>query len=411
MLAEKLYERAKAENGNIICFSSAPGRADFLNTHQDYKMLPVVPVAIEKRTFVVCSKLDKPGVVRVKSLTLEREGVDSEDVFQSDDVKLIEGKWFGNYFRSIHMLFSKKYGMLKTGLSIYVDSEVPVASGLASSAALHVSLAAMYAKLLNLNMSRMELAELAYEAEHNVMAIPCGRLDQYASSYGGVIKLDFKPAINVEEFDGSGLIFVIADSGIRHSTAEIHPVRQSELNMAIRMLRESKIPKPLSKMLDGDYASIEWRLLEENALGDYLSTLPQRLANRIIFTLRMQKSTEAALEILKYRKVRKTSWNRLGLKYTEDWLEALGEIVNMQHILLRDLYEVSHPKLEEMRNAALEAGALGVKISGAGMGGSLLALVKTLRDAAMVENTLINSGASSVFTTGVGKGVSAEMWY
>jgi len=69
-----VFERAWAENGNIICFSSAPGRADFLNTHQDYKMLPVVPAAIEKMTFIACSRLSQPGVVKVKSLTLEREG-------------------------------------------------------------------------------------------------------------------------------------------------------------------------------------------------------------------------------------------------------------------------------------------------------------------------------------------------
>ncbi|MEM1557652.1 MAG: galactokinase family protein [Thermoproteota archaeon] len=409
MLAEELCERAKAENKNVICFSSAPGRADFLNTHQDYKMLPVVPVAIEKRTFVICSKLDKPGIIRVKSLTLEREGVENEDVFQSEDVKLVEGKWFGNYFRSIHILFSKRYEKLRTGIAIYVDSEVPVASGLASSAALQVSLAAMYAKLLGLSLSKMELAELAYEAEHNIMGVPCGRLDQYSSSYGGVIKLDFKPAISVEEFDGSGLIFVIADSGVRHSTAEIHPVRQSELNTAIKMLRESKVPEPLLKMLDGDYATVEWKLLEEGSLRKYLSTLPQSLANRIIFTLRMQNSTETALEILKCRRVKKGSLYKMGLKPTDNWMEALGEIVNMQHVLLRDFYEVSHPKLEKMRDAALEAGALGVKISGAGMGGSLLALVKRPEDATNVEKAFANAGASSVFTTGVGEGVSSTL--
>ncbi|MHA1711639.1 MAG: hypothetical protein ACTSUS_06205, partial [Candidatus Freyarchaeota archaeon] len=55
-------------------------------------------------------------------------------------------------------------------------------------------------------------------------------------------------------------------------------------------------------------------------------------------------------------------------------MEALGEIINYQHELLRDLYEVSHPKLEEVRNAALRAGAYGAKLSGAGMGGSIISL-------------------------------------
>jgi len=402
-----VFERAWAEHGNIICLSSAPGRADFLSTHQDYKMLPVVPVAIEKRTFVACSRLNESGVVKVKSLTLEREGAESEDFFKLGELELQRGKWFGDYFRSIHKLVSERYGGIEKGLAIYVDSEVPVASGLASSAALQVSLAAMYSKILGLGLSRMELAELAYEAERDVMGIPCGRLDQYAASYGGIVKLDFKPSISVEEFNGGGILFVIADSGIRHSTAEIHPVRQNEINTALKMLREASAS--LRGMLEGDYSSVDWRLLNEENLKDYLSMLPSRLASRITFTLRMQASTEVALRILKYRSVRRLYLERLGLKPVEDWLYALGEIVNLQHVLLRDLYEVSHEKLEAMRGSALEAGALGVKISGAGMGGSLLALIRSMDDAPKVEEAFRRAGAQKVFTTGVGPGASATL--
>ncbi|MEM3712972.1 MAG: galactokinase family protein [Thermoproteota archaeon] len=406
-LVKRLCERARIENGNVLCLSSAPARVDFLNTHQDYKMLPVVPVAIEKRTFTVCSRINEPDTVKVKSLNLEREGLDSEDVFRSSNVELREGKWFGNYFRSMHLLISKKYGRIDFGLAIYVDSEIPIASGLASSAALHVSLAAMYGELLSLGLSKMELAELAYEAEHDIMGIPCGRLDQYASSYGGVIKIEFKPVVSIEKFDGRGISFVVADSGIRHSTAEIHPVRQGELNTAIKILREASIPETLRKILSGDYANVEWGLLKEEDLENYLNVLPQKLADRILFTLRMQKTTETALEILKYRRVRKTDLDGLGLRPTEDWLEALGEIVNMQHVFLRDLYEVSHPKLEKMRDAALEAGALGVKISGAGMGGSLLALLREDKDTSRVEKAFIDAGATNVFATGIGEGASS----
>jgi len=406
---KRVCERARSENGNMLCVSSAPGRVDFLNTHQDYKMLPVVPAAIERRTFVACSKLDRLGVIRVTSLTLEREGVESKDVFPTDEAELMEGKWFGNYFRSIHRLISDRYGRIEPGLAIYVDSEVPVASGLASSAALHVSLAAMYSSLLKLGLNSMQLAELAYEAEHNTMGIPCGRLDQYAAAYGGIIRLDFEPSISVEEFDGSGILFIVADSGVRHSTAEIHPVRQSELNAAVKMLREASPPEPLLKMLQGNYESVKWRALREEDLKDFLSVLPSKLSDRIVFTLRMQSSTEMALQILKYRVTVKSGLEKLGLKPVEDWLEALGEIVNLQHVLLRDFYEVSHPKLEDMRDAALESGAIGVKISGAGMGGSLLAIVRSLSEAPRVEEAFRKAGAQSVFATSVGSGVSATL--
>ncbi|MGQ9479086.1 MAG: GHMP family kinase ATP-binding protein [Thermoproteota archaeon] len=405
---KRLLKRAVHENGNVACLASAPGRVDFLNTHQDYKMLPVVPAAIERRTFVVCSISNRPNIVTVKSLSLEREGLESIDQFLSDSAETLSGKWFGDYFRSIHMLISKRYGMTSSGLAIYVDSEVPVASGLASSAALQISLVMMYCSMLKLSLDRMTVAEIAYSAEHDVMGIPCGRLDQYASSYGGIIRLGFRPRISVEKFDGSGIRFVIADSGIRHSTSEIHPVRQAELNEAIRMLREASGSSPISKMLDGDFATVLWEMLREEDLKNLLSLIPTRLANRVLFTLRMQESTEAALQILKYRDASKAGLERLGLKKRDNWLEALGEIVNLQHIMLRDLYEVSHPKLESMREAALEAGALGVKISGAGMGGSLLALVSEA-DTGRVEEAFREAGARDVFTTGIGQGASATI--
>ncbi len=75
---------------------SAPGRADFLNTHQDYKGLPVVPIAINLRTYIsAIRELDHE--FRVKSLNLKREGLKYVDVFNIHDVRLVWGGWFGDY--------------------------------------------------------------------------------------------------------------------------------------------------------------------------------------------------------------------------------------------------------------------------------------------------------------------------
>jgi galactokinase len=65
---------------NRWVIASSPGRADFLNTHQDYKLLPVVPVALELRTYVAGGIIDGNDV-SVKSLTMKRAGEDGEDRF------------------------------------------------------------------------------------------------------------------------------------------------------------------------------------------------------------------------------------------------------------------------------------------------------------------------------------------
>ena len=78
---------------------SAPGRADFLNTHQDYKGLPVVPIALNLRT-KIRGTATNTGKVRVKSKNLEQEGQDALDEFSIKDIEYREKGWFGNYIRA-----------------------------------------------------------------------------------------------------------------------------------------------------------------------------------------------------------------------------------------------------------------------------------------------------------------------
>jgi len=63
---------------------SSPGRADFLNTHQDYKGLPVVPVAIDLRMYL-SAKPTGGGVFRIKSLDLEKHGEPATDSFETGE--------------------------------------------------------------------------------------------------------------------------------------------------------------------------------------------------------------------------------------------------------------------------------------------------------------------------------------
>ena len=212
---------------------SAPGRADFLNTHQDYKGLPVVPVAIDLRTRCWGRRL--AGRFRIKSLNLEELGEPCVDEFEVR-VNQMEPGWFGNYFRGIVNVLLK-HGYKIDGMEVTVRSEVPVGSGLSSSAALEVSFLKLLDATYGLGLSKRELAELAFEAENREVGVPCGRLDQYGCTFGGMIKLECRPPYRVEELPAQGLIFAIIDSGIRHSTADIHPIRQRELNEGLKALR------------------------------------------------------------------------------------------------------------------------------------------------------------------------------
>lgn len=345
-----------------MIIASAPGRVDLFNTHQDYKGLPVVPAAINLRTQVE-GELRMGDLIKVTSVNMGEE----VELRVTDELKV--GSWSSYVLAALKALTRRGYYI--GGAELTIRSNVPIGSGLASSAALLVAVINWFNKAYGLGLSRRDLAELAYEAEHDIMGVPCGRLDQYSSSYGGLIILETRPPYRVEELGVKELDFVVVDSGVRHSTMNVHTVRQRELREALNMLKEA-MPREywaeLSKPLD----EINWDLLTTVA-KDYLSTLDDTHRRRLEFTILMNESTRRAVAELRKGNPDKAT---------------LGKIMNEQHELLRDLYEVSIPELEEIKRVLDSNGALGSKISGAGMGGSMVALVNSREDARRILDAI-----------------------
>lgn len=408
-IREKLCEFIDPSQRADAMLASAPGRADFLNTHQDYKGLPVVPVAVRLRCYAAGS-LNGTNDIRFASVNLREKSQDFRDEFSLDNVVLRGGGWFGDYVRAIFSFLQK--GARKTaGMDIAVWSDVPIGSGLSSSASLEVSVVQLASTCLGYELDRRELAETAYGAEHDVMGIPCGRLDQYASAYGEIIKLETKPPFKVEHLSGRDLLFVIVYSGEQRRITSVHPIRQQEIDDALRLLMdEVRVPKQLAKKLGYRYYDPRWEDIAEEEISPYFASLPEKLANRILFTLRMQRSTEYALGLLEQTDAHVSPARNSQLLEAKggDRLAGLGMIMNYQHELLRDLYEVSTPTLERLRNTLLASGVLGAKISGAGGGGSVISLVRDHDIAERVRKACVASGFSEVWVSTPDVGATVE---
>jgi galactokinase len=401
---EKLLDFLGPRSGKETRFVSAPGRADFLNTHQDYKGLPVVPVAVRLRCYSA-GFLNHTEMVRFASLNLKEESKDFRDEFSLNSIGIRGGGWFGDYVRAIFSLLSEAVQRVE-GMDIALWSEVPIGSGLSSSASLEVSIVKLVSSCLGHELSPRDMAEIAYRAEHDIVGIPCGRLDQYASAFGGVMKLETKPPFNVEQLPACDLLFVIAYSGEQRRITAIHPIRQEEIDKALRLLMdEAMVPAPLARKLGYSYYDALWENITEEEITPYLGSLPKGLADRILFTVRMQASTTYALELLREAEPPNPNPNETSPR---DRLSALGKVMNYQHELLRDLYQVSTPRLEELRNTLLQSGALGAKISGAGLGGSVIALVRDSNMADAAKKSCIASGFSKVWTSAPDQGVRLE---
>ncbi|MEM4043990.1 MAG: galactokinase family protein [Sulfolobales archaeon] len=366
---------------------SAPGRIDFLNTHQDYKGLPVIAVGINLRTYVAAGRNLYSNHVTAVSENLRDSGERYVDSFDLDGMSIDKSRWFGSYVRAaVKTLIIEGYDLKPFNIWIY--SEIPMGAGLGSSGTLLVSIIYSISELHRFNLDPGRIAELAYVAEHDVLGIPCGRLDQYAAAFGGVSIIDTRPPYKVSKIDLGKGFFVVFDSGIRHSTSDIHPRRQAEIDKGLEMLR-SIIPQDLRSMIQGGYNSVYWEGLREEVLEPYLQSLPHPYSSRILYTLKAHRSTLDAVRILRGEKISSRDLDYiirdleifLGEKprIENDDLSMIGAIMTYQHSLLSRLYEVSLPALDEIVFRAISYGALGAKLSGAGLGGVVIALARDRR--------------------------------
>ncbi|MGQ9782084.1 MAG: GHMP family kinase ATP-binding protein [Nitrososphaeria archaeon] len=400
MLRKSLESKMKlveAETGlTPFLVASAPGRADFLNTHQDYKGLPVVPIGVNLRTYVFAVRT-LSGRFRIISLDLKGQKTDYVDEFELGHLVLKDGRWFGNYLRSVLITLHRFTGrQFCEGLEIVIKSDVPVASGLASSAALEVAFATLLNDYYDLKLSLKDLAEQCFTAENRIFGIPCGRLDQYGSAYGNAILLKTRPPVEVDLLPLEGIDIVAADSGIRHSTADIHPKRQEDINRGLRKLILSpNVADTLKQRLGYRFNEPKWETIGEWEIEPYLRQLDKVAANRILYTIRAHASTMKALNLIRSGRIRKE-------------LEKLGAIINEQHVMMREMYDLSLPQLEKIRNAMLNGGALGVKISGAGLGGCLIGLIKDTSSGDKILKAAIEAGAARGWTLKVDGGATIE---
>ena len=402
----QVIEAVSKAYGKPLKVASAPGRADFLNTHQDYKGLPVVPVAINLRTYTLALN-ELPDRFEVVSLNMMREGRPYHDTFLLEP-QLRGGGWFGDYLRACVIALLKAGYKLERGLRVIIDSDVPSGGGLRSSAALEVAFLKILDAYFNLGLGKKELAELAFEAENRIMGIPCGRLDQYGSSYGRAILLQTRPPYHVEELPLRDLVLVVADSGIKHRVAAIHPVRQAEIDRGLeQLLSLPDLPLKLRRLLGRRYWEPRWEEVDPDEIEPYLGRIEPKAADRIRFTLLMHESTMLALKLIRGERLRSDELEKVGLSSGVSFLDILGGILNRQHELLRDLYEVSLPELEKMRDAMLSAGAYGVKISGAGLGGALIALVDEEKGP-RVAKAALEAGAKRAWLVRVDEGAREE---
>jgi galactokinase len=339
----------------------APGRVNLIGEHIDYCMLPVLPMAIQ---FGITLQVT-PRTDSLVYFTNESSAFAGRSFEITPDIpSLPRGDW-GNYVQAAAQALTRRLGPLH-GIDVLVMSDLPVASGLSSSSALVVAVALALLATSNRALDELELATLLAEGERYV-GTAGGGMDQaiiVAGRAGHAARISFNPLRRRHVPIPPSWRFVVASS-LTH--AEKSGAVQAEYNArgndtrAARAQVATRLNDP-----DASYPDLLARF-DLPTLIDAASGLDERLLRRFRHVVTEGLRVEHATQAL-----------------AAEELAVFGSLLDDSHLSLRQDYEVSSAQLDELVAAARSAGAAGARLTGAGFGGSIVAVT----DAAHVDRVM-----------------------
>ena len=323
-----------------------PGRVNLIGEHTDYNGGFVLPIAID-RDVAIAFRANDTDKVRVYSLDF---GEDAE--FALGQLELDSEKRWTNYVRGVAKCMQDA-GYRTLGFDGVVQGDVPIGSGLSSSAAFEVAAAQAFLALSGETMDRRDLALLCQRAENTFVGVNCGIMDQFISIFaeaGHAVLIDCRSLEHqlVPMGEGGAKIVVCDTSVKRELAASAYNERRAQCEEAARILNEAVGGIELLRDVSLD-------VLE--AHQERLDPIVYRRARHVVSE---DDRTTAALDVL-----------------NAGDLADLGRLMNASHDSLRDDYEVSCKELDTMVEAARGVeGVYGARMTGAGFGGCTVNLVE-----------------------------------
>lgn len=322
-----------------IVTADAPGRVNLIGEHTDYNGGYVLPMAIPQRTRVeIGTRIGT--LVRAWSADVKEPRIEEYRLGEETP-----GRGWLDYVQGVTQVLQQS-GYHLRGFDLRITSEVPLGSGLSSSAALEVSLLRGLREAFGLEIDDVEIALAGQKAENDFVGAPVGVMDQMAASLGDEGKALFLDTRTLR-FERvplpAGAELVVIDSGVSHSHAGgEYRVRRQECEQAAELLG-------FRQLRDLDNQDL-WRLV---ALPEPLD----RRARHVITENARVRSAVAAMQ--------------------EGDLERLGKLLNLSHQSLRDDYEVSIPEIDLLVDLAQkEPDVYGARITGGGFGGSIVIVAR-----------------------------------
>jgi len=370
----KIYNK-EAENAYF-----SPGRVNLIGEHIDYNGGLVMPCAITFGTYLLISP-NEDNVFRFRSLNFK----DKLDIpLQTDHTKTGES-WF-NYPLGIIEYFLKDGHKLQ-GMDMLFYGDIPISSGLSSSASIEVVTAFALNDLLDCGYSKLDLVKLSKSVENNFIGVNCGIMDQFAVAFGEKNKalmlncdtLDYQA---VDSNLGDYILAIINTNKPRKLAESKYNERVQECQAALTALQPQ---------------------LDINNLCDIDTTTFNKYSHLITDKVLIKRAQHVIEENDRVKLA--------AVALSNNDLTEFGRLMFASHSSLRDLYEVSGQELDAVvEYSKTDLNVAGARMTGAGFGGCAIALVKEDAFESFSQNVIEYYSnkigyAPSVYSSLIGDGV------
>lgn len=332
------------KNAEAIYFT--PGRVNLIGEHIDYNGGLVVPCAISLGTWVAIAP-NNDGQFRFKSLNF-----DIETVVTSNTINEKNGSTWTNYPIGVINEFIKD-GKDINGLDFLFYGNIPIGSGLSSSASIEIATAYALNTYYNLGYDKLALVKIAKRVENDFIGLNSGIMDQFAVTFGEkdkAIVLDCETLkYKMVDVDlGNYVLAIINTNKPRELADSKYNERVAECQIALKQLNEEITLNYLCELNAEKFA------LHNHLISD------ETILNRATHVIKENDRVHLAAKAL-----------------NGGDLATFGRLMYASHESLRTLYEVSGKELDTVVDFCSDYDhVIGARMTGAGFGGCAIALLE-----------------------------------
>tara|TARA_B100000614_G_scaffold206964_1_gene189246 strand:- start:2877 stop:4016 length:1140 start_codon:yes stop_codon:yes gene_type:complete len=339
-----LSSKFEAQYGEApALIAHAPGRVNIIGEHTDYNEGFVFPAAINFGTWVAATKRADNDIV-VTAMDYENQ----QNQFSLSDINYDEEQGWANYVRGVVKVLKEAMPDFG-GANLLVTGNVPQGAGLSSSASFEVAILKALSALYELPLDGVQAALLGQKAENTFVGCSCGIMDQLISAMGNegmAMLLDCQSlAIEHSPLPDSHQIVIINSNVKRGLVDSEYNLRRQQCEQGASLLGVSSLREATMEMLEGAKAH-----------------MPEVVYRRAKHIVTENARTLAASQALKAGDI-----------------ETVSEAMAQSHISMRDDFEITVRPIDYLVEIIGEVlgKSGGVRMTGGGFGGCVVALVPT----------------------------------